>query len=166
MPKKGFGPVDFYPRSPCGERRQGTLHSGTLPQFLSTLSLRRATPHLYIACRAMRHFYPRSPCGERHSRRCRTSAFRRFLSTLSLRRATLVFTARYPAIRVFLSTLSLRRATVRCIVECLLIEIFLSTLSLRRATPGILAGQRDAQNFYPRSPCGERPLWLTATRST
>ena len=36
---------DFYPRSPCGERRQQRSHqawSGS--QFLSTLSLRRATP--------------------------------------------------------------------------------------------------------------------------
>ena len=39
---------------------------------------------------------------------------------------------------------------VRCIV-------FLSTLSLRRATAPVgldLVGQMD---FYPRSPCGERP---------
>ena len=35
---------DFYPRSPCGERRPGV---GQCP------------PH--------HDFYPRSPCGERHS---------------------------------------------------------------------------------------------------
>ena len=33
---------------------------------------------------------------------------------------------------------------------------FLSTLSLRRATPGRVAGSSLDENFYPRSPCGER----------
>ena len=35
---------------------------------------------------------------------------------------------------------------------------FLSTLSLRRATPVRLPRQRPGFYFYPRSPCGERPL--------
>mgnify|MGYP006896398634 CR=1 FL=1 len=38
----GFG-VDFYPRSPCGERRTRTVPIPPGP-----------------------YFYPRSPCGERH----------------------------------------------------------------------------------------------------
>ena len=127
--------LNFYPRSPCGERRW-------------RCSCRR----LYS------NFYPRSPCGERrHSCRAdagdqpisihallaesdaqRQSAQRQpdgFLSTLSLRRATgaatntrarhLNFYPRSPCgerrnnsnnelvCTVFLSTLSLRRATVR-----------------------------------------------------
>ena len=60
------GCFDFYPRSPCGERRvnqRDKLHKS--------------------------NFYPRSPCGER---RLRFSVFDfldlSFLSTLSLRRAT------------------------------------------------------------------------------
>ena len=89
-PRYSFAPrfVDFYPRSPCGERlalaRQlhGTLRisihallaesdsqnahlSQTLYLFLSTLSLRRATPLLMSSCVSTRYFYPRSPCGER-----------------------------------------------------------------------------------------------------
>ena len=58
---------NFYPRSPCGERRFGCHHH---------------RPHLG-------HFYPRSPCGERPC--CRRGTYTRccaFLSTLSLRRAT------------------------------------------------------------------------------
>ena len=35
--------------------------------------------------------------------------------------------------------------------------IFLSTLSLRRATIVTIAVPRIERNFYPRSPCGERP---------
>ena len=34
---------DFYPRSPCGERPTRTPDLTTIGQFLSTLSLRRAT---------------------------------------------------------------------------------------------------------------------------
>ena len=35
---------NFYPRSPCGERLRGEHHASTQQEFLSTLSLRRATP--------------------------------------------------------------------------------------------------------------------------
>ena len=78
----------FYPRSPCGERRSEICNVGTgMLQFLSTLSLRRATSciiHysllLCISIHALlaesdlaktkipprvKNFYPRSPCGER-----------------------------------------------------------------------------------------------------
>ena len=57
---------DFYPRSPCGERRRFSSRRPFVGRFLSTLSLRRATN---IA---------------QHPRHLRGS----FLSTLSLRRAT------------------------------------------------------------------------------
>ena len=79
----------------------------------------------------------------------------------------------------FLSTLSLRRATGDCfaLVDILPISIhallaesdrhgvrvakidfaFLSTLSLRRATSRGSVSIPRYRNFYPRSPCGERP---------
>ena len=56
---------DFYPRSPCGERRSHYSSSGTFKRFLSTLSLRRATIISLKAFLTFFHFYPRSPCGER-----------------------------------------------------------------------------------------------------
>ena len=37
--------------------------------------------------------------------------------------------------------------------------LFLSTLSLRRATHCIWILCRQHPDFYPRSPCGERPCW-------
>ena len=37
-----------------------------------------------------------------------------------------------------------------------ILSIFLSTLSLRRATDVIDSNCNFSQNFYPRSPCGER----------
>ena len=79
--------IYFYPRSPCGERRAALVLVFERREFLSTLSLRRATRrarrrcgsrdisiHALLAesdCRAeisenqYMHFYPRSPCGER-----------------------------------------------------------------------------------------------------
>ena len=147
----------FYPRSPCGERLGGdvrqvnrvsiSIHAllaesdgfpGALRtteyQFLSTLSLRRATAASITPAPSRRNFYPRSPCGERHPQRILLPSALQFLSTLSLRRATRYsfgyfgcnryFYPRSPcgerhknectslAPKPFLSTLSLRRATV------------------------------------------------------
>ena len=79
--------TDFYPRSPCGERLAEGDEIPLTKIFLSTLSLRRATPGS-----------------------CSRHLPQRFLSTLSLRRATETnnnVKRRY----LFLSTLSLRRAT-------------------------------------------------------
>ena len=59
------GTNDFYPRSPCGERRRSPQATVSTWQFLSTLSLRRATCVIELI-----------ECGLV------------FLSTLSLRRAT------------------------------------------------------------------------------
>ena len=56
----------FYPRSPCGERRE--LNSSWIS--------------------SIRNFYPRSPCGERHPTQKTKAKTNEFLSTLSLRRAT------------------------------------------------------------------------------
>ena len=144
----------FYPRSPCGERLARVNSMLTLIQFLSTLSLRRATLYINGPTKAVI-----------------------FLSTLSLRRATLIncncnFTQK------FLSTLSLRRATdvnnpvlavTSISIHALLAEsdvmdtfvlatpvLFLSTLSLRRATDNTASRIAAENDFYPRSPCGER----------
>ena len=123
---------DFYPRSPCGERRP---------------SLSGTARHTY--------FYPRSPCGERLVRQPTPIRDNKFLSTLSLRRATGQQSKTSTAPR-FLSTLSLRRATYGRINDISRL-IFLSTLSLRRATLGAGSVRGISSNFYPRSPCGERP---------
>ena len=61
----------------------------------------------------------------------------------------------YPPI--FLSTLSLRRATGGFVAGNWLLVIFLSTLSLRRATRVLEVTRNAHTDFYPRSPCGERP---------
>ena len=38
-------------------------------------------------------------------------------------------------------------------------RLFLSTLSLRRATAVTTLGAGSVKDFYPRSPCGERPVF-------
>ena len=69
--------VNFYPRSPCGERPFMTLRHCTTYLFLSTLSLRRATQ--YLSSDFWRgYFYPRSPCGERRAPRITPTASRNF----------------------------------------------------------------------------------------
>ena len=167
----------FYPRSPCGERRfhfnagqhicvisiHALLAESDLNfhhrrpccfQFLSTLSLRRATSWATRA-RAAQLFLSTLSLRRATNSRHNFGPKNRFLSTLSLRRATQQpeNTADEPR---FLSTLSLRRATCgavwgRCApqisIHALLAEsdqlrflhnlfavLFLSTLSLRRAT--------------------------------
>ena len=147
---------NFYPRSPCGERRTSSgviclaaaisIHAllaesdgqyaivhGAPGQFLSTLSLRRATLSGALA----------------------TAFNPSFLSTLSLRRATCFHRAAI-CNRRFLSTLSLRRATSHSITTGSQRPKFLSTLSLRRATRPRRYSSSPAWHFYPRSPCGER----------
>ena len=124
--------------------------------FLSTLSLRRATVGApegadpwYISIHALLaesdcghvtgvsthcNFYPRSPCGERH-----------YQDKFSI-----------PSDDISIHAL-LAESDKELINKSSKLSRFLSTLSLRRATtlPGLLIG--CINNFYPRSPCGERP---------
>ena len=100
---------DFYPRSPCGERpapaERTLIHGG----FLSTLSLRRATPEIgfvsFGQTISIHALLAESDPDYAHT--CRDT---RFLSTLSLRRATHGTNSGTNS-SLFLSTLSLRRAT-------------------------------------------------------
>ena len=84
-----------------------------------------------------------------------------FLSTLSLRRATTLIVLSLQPIK-FLSTLSLRRATHFSFYSQQWHLTFLSTLSLRRATKEHTRKAVFYFNFYPRSPCGERPSGFTS----
>ena len=123
---------NFYPRSPCGERQPLLFQKCVCAQFLSTLSLRRATilegvplGLLDISIHALlaesdlphtrhsmvdNHFYPRSPCGERHSP----------------------------------------------LDSGLLLRYFYPRSPCGERPPAPLTLPPSA-NFYPRSPCGERP---------
>ena len=146
---------NFYPRSPCGERLSVVFLLLAVGVFLSTLSLRRATP--------VRDIIQWEGI---------------FLSTLSLRRAT-ISTVPLLLLTRFLSTLSLRRATGGGVlfgtpghisIHALLAESDklnkLAGLKLVISIHALLAesdcsGSQQpggTTNFYPRSPCGERHL--------
>ena len=149
-------PSNFYPRSPCGERRlkQNTatisntisihallaesdrkLRKGkiTMSIFLSTLSLRRATRVEPFHATSRLYFYPRSPCGERLWPGLLARPFFIISIHALLAESDQTHSRHFAGVPEFLSTLSLRRATVGAIgqLQCVL-------------------------DFYPRSPCGER----------
>ena len=152
--------------------------------FLSTLSLRRATLVLVSMTCLPLDFYPRSPCGERQLYVYRTTKTVVFLSTLSLRRATPTATGNDKD-NIFLSTLSLRRATrvldgskssIEISIHALLAESDppynlmihhakkISIHALLAESDRICKGNKFSHsNFYPRSPCGERPCITTTT---
>ena len=150
------GHRNFYPRSPCGERLLITTTTICIASFLSTLSLRRATPYIYILVNAFL-ISIHALLAESDARIIDpTFGQEIFLSTLSLRRATKSPANSGPCIRyfyprspcgerllagypelfndLFLSTLSLRRATAQALSVTGSESQFLSTLSLRRAT--------------------------------
>ena len=155
---------DFYPRSPCGERPWQRGSRITYVEFLSTLSLRRATNAHEQA--------PYTVWISIHALLAESDASRRAISAQS---------------GAFLSTLSLRRATLRLYTGCAVgpdfyprspcgerrhlgfqlahaDAVFLSTLSLRRATINPASQTNLPGNFYPRSPCGERLVSRCAAR--
>ena len=178
---------DFYPRSPCGERRNAhpDIRQPCAISIHALLAESDALRQLQSALR--RDFYPRSPCGERLKLLAERFCDALFLSTLSLRRATVL-------------RIRSGNAHTGISIHALLAESdgssssrswqqkrFLSTLSLRRAThreskrgPGgcisihALLAESDVENirhknvrgdFYPRSPCGERRFFCRALQN-
>ena len=171
-------PGNFYPRSPCGERLEGDQFFYYADKFLSTLSLRRATPSIQVqhlpksisihallaesdsparvAPTASRNFYPRSPCGERLIKKEQKTLHAAYFYPRSpcgeRHSASYSYRSGHPiSIHALLAESDhIGKARIERI------DRFLSTLSLRRATR-VLEVTRNAQtDFYPRSPCGER----------
>ena len=173
----------FYPRSPCGERRAGSLLAAA-ELNISIHALLAESDHIHAPNRRpYRYFYPRSPCGERPWGAAPPSPPKAFLSTLSLRRATsahqhqgrqnpisihalLAESDRFRASLSAVLTISIHALLAESdffnAVQIIIVIAFLSTLSLRRATGAIVQLQCILGDFYPRSPCGERqnPLKL------
>ena len=81
--------MDFYPRSPCGERQTQT-QKHLISQAISIHALLAESDSASdITCAFGKDFYPRSPCGERLQKLSKAIyIIIAFLSTLSLRRAT------------------------------------------------------------------------------
>ena len=128
---------DFYPRSPCGERRD-TLHTvlGGF-QFLSTLSLRRATSPRFGWLQVVRYFYPRSPCGERPTA-LRTPHHRNTISIHALLAESDTKKKNQPGKSNISIHALLAESDVPSGRHVYKTRKFLSTLSLRRATEHLL----------------------------
>ena len=158
------GRRDFYPRSPCGERRQYCIRArGEFDISIHAL-LAESDTEVSRSNQTIINFYPRSPCGERRINNVSTIRIANFYprSPCGERQCKLLEQLSDPT---FLSTLSLRRATAadmperreaRISIHALLAESdigfvqlalkmmkFLSTLSLRRAT-----GNAEAVSKY------------------
>ena len=150
------GAEDFYPRSPCGERRY-SLRPPPARGEISIHALLAESDHARVGVAAgavisihallaesdvlrqglgswSSYFYPRSPCGERPRPIPAVTRVANFYPRSPCgERLTAWLGVLVPLI--FLSTLSLRRATTSSRQDLLTVR-FLSTLSLRRATPG------------------------------
>ena len=155
MPEKGFGPVisihallaesdtypsqcrtlarDFYPRSPCGERRKCAVSSAMSNDFYprSPCGERHSCNLRYTGTD---YFYPRSPCGERRLWSTETARrFRYFYPRSPCGERPYVFAAGNKAGAISIHAL-LAESDVLLIDDLPEMPKFLSTLSLRRAT--------------------------------
>ena len=132
---------NFYPRSPCGERPP--LADGA--QADATISIHALLAESDSSCclwlENRQYFYPRSPCGERLRKTQRPYVKDSFLSTLSLRRATTV---------------------IKPTAQLEIISIH-ALLAESDRLPTFRGSGR--LHFYPRSPCGERPVEKMLTRT-
>ena len=169
--------IDFYPRSPCGERPGPRPFSGTWALISIHALLAESDPRAWPASSPRPYFYPRSPCGERPHIRS-TLPGRPCISIHAL----LAESDTGLGVGLYLVTISIHALLAESdialfdfpIVPAISIhallaesdgshhrssgplERFLSTLSLRRATMTSSHPQRADSHFYPRSPCGER----------
>ena len=150
-------------------------------RFLSTLSLRRATRLFLEIYTLFKNFYPRSPCGERRvvhvaqdpspgrisihallaesdpagnggSGSITAISIHALLAESDCARGPL--RAKGPK---FLSTLSLRRATKMKLLSQMTTDISIHALLAESDGCRIEHDAAVAYDFYPRSPCGERP---------
>ena len=130
------GTTDFYPRSPCGERLFEPKHEH----------------HNF------RYFYPRSPCGERRGtlpRRCRSGLISIHALLAESDSIRLAGAASPPNISIHALLAESDQLYINRTAKTV---VFLSTLSLRRATNVRITHNPGPGYFYPRSPCGERPI--------
>ena len=128
--------VNFYPRSPCGERLEH-LSDCVCLCLISIHALLAESDHgLLHHMRQAKYFYPRSPCGERH-RNIADAVQHIQISIHALLAESDRAESSKTALPVYIS------------IHALLAESDTEPLF-------IPAG---VYNFYPRSPCGERPVF-------
>ena len=128
--------LNFYPRSPCGERPGKVREVEPGFAFLSTLSLRRATPAT--------------------SRNNKNNMISIHALLAESDQAADISARRGASISIHALLAESDNFAISVMI-CIL--LFLSTLSLRRATVSLAGLIGINTHFYPRSPCGERPCY-------
>ena len=169
----------FYPRSPCGERRDNVKCCCSIRDFYPRSPCGERPTKSGTFGRSL-YFYPRSPCGERRLPRCRPGSecqisIHALLAESDMKTMSTIYPIHGISIHALLAesdfngdhghikgdisihALLAESDVVRATVHTCR-DAFLSTLSLRRATMihPLLCNAKP--NFYPRSPCGERQL--------
>ena len=169
--------LHFYPRSPCGERLLLTV----VPYGQYKISIHALLAESDISqlqcIHGRKHFYPRSPCGERlfrqnyecfewiisiHALLAESDRFggwliphnRNFYPRSPCGERPIVYNIVFVPGK-FLSTLSLRRATVGASQGANIEHISIHALLAESDSYNLKIHQKQ-ENFYPRSPCGER----------
>ena len=146
--------INFYPRSPCGERLLPFAWH-LLLQKISIHALLAESDSLVIKLPLRSEISIHALLAESDSLvNMRSTLSPVFLSTLSLRRATRPYCPQSRPL-LFLSTLSLRRATIHYFMEVRKMDISIHAL-LAESDRWARSRRRPSADFYPRSPCGER----------
>ena len=145
----------FYPRSPCGERQSSGQTLDLMAGFLSTLSLRRATMRHRLIELWKLNFYPRSPCGERQA-----GTHAQWPTQQISIHALLAESDRVNQFRAKPKHISIHALLAESDVwpGLLARPFFIISIHALLAESDLFFG-RDApksRHFYPRSPCGER----------
>ena len=113
----------------------------------------------YLIVGVNSYFYPRSPCGERRGAECVKIGVLSFLSTLSLRRATSATTSAKTRQSISIHALLAESDLFARLPVRPQSQISIHALLAESDQPlYIIISPYD--NFYPRSPCGERPDYL------
>ena len=147
---------NFYPRSPCGERRPPAPPKQKFYKISIHALLAESDPPRVLREPATRHFYPRSPCGERRDVIAEITEAQSISIHALLAESDGRHSVDCQAMQAFLSTLSLRRATwhIHGFLYGLPISIHALLAESDSSTPAV---RSQFMHFYPRSPCGERP---------
>ena len=123
---------NFYPRSPCGERHLALLTDLQIRDFYPRSPCGERLGNVVAALR-MWNFYPRSPCGERPSKLAKTSRTENI------------------SIHALLAESDSVRPHTRQ-------RDAISIHALLAESDNVACGDwHKLRDFYPRSPCGERP---------
>ena len=127
---------NFYPRSPCGERRRfRTVNNAEINISIHALLAESDTSSTVIVI-LRKNFYPRSPCGERP------------------------FPDGFVCLRLLISIHALLAESDTHPITILVRVVISIHALLAESDNTSIAGRITSNDFYPRSPCGERRLLM------